>query len=117
MIKCSSSVVLLAFLTSPLYAQDTPGNGTLINPLEKTIQVIVQPNQPGTAERQFQIAPGSRLDMINYASYDVFLPSERVVYPLDVTRLGSGNSVKHFYTFDFDGGKLVIRSGIPDRIF
>lgn len=108
---------MLAFLTSPLYAQDTPGNGTLINPLEKTIQVIVQPNQPGTAERQFQIAPGSRLDMINYASYDVFLPSERVVYPLDVTRLGSGNSVKHFYTFDFDGGKLVIRSGIPDRIF
>jgi hypothetical protein len=111
--------VLLILGSSLIHGQDSanPGNGLLFNPLDRDVDLIVKPITGDAEEKEFKIAPGSRIELQQYKSYDIFIPSAKDVYRLDVSKESTADSGKSYFSFEEESGKVVLRNGIPNRVF
>lgn len=111
--------VLLILGSSLIHGQDSanPGNGLLFNPLDRDVDLIVKPITGDAEEKEFKIAPGSRIELQQYKSYDIFIPSAKDVYRLDVSKESTADSGKSYFSFEEESGKVVLRNGIPKRVF
>jgi hypothetical protein len=111
--------VLLILGSSLIHGQDSanPGNGLLFNPLDRDVDVIVKPITGDAEEKEFKIAPGSRIELQQHKSYDIFIPSAKDVYRLDVSKESTADSGKSYFSFEEESGKVVLRNGIPKRVF
>lgn len=111
--------VLLTLSSSLIHGQDSanPGNGLLFNPLDRDVDVIVKPISGDVQEKEFKIAPGSRIELQQHKSYDIFIPSAKDVYRLDVSKESTADSGKIYFSFEEESGKVVLRNGIPKRVF
>ena len=111
--------VLLTLSSSLIHGQDSanPGNGLLFNPLDRDVDVIVKPISGDVQEKEFKIAPGSRIELQQHKSYDIFIPSAKDVYRLDVSTESTAEAGKSYFSFEEESGKVVLRNGIPKRVF
>jgi hypothetical protein len=92
--------VLLILGSSLIHGQDSanPGNGLLFNPLDRDVDLIVKPITGDAEEKEFKIAPGSRIELQQYKSYDIFIPSAKDVYRLDVSKESTADSGKSYFS-------------------
>lgn len=111
--------VLLTLSSSLIQGQDSanPGNGLLFNPLDRDVDVIVKPISGDVQEKEFKIAPGSRIELQQHKSYDIFIPSAKDVYRLDVSTESTAEAGKSYFSFEEESGKVVLRNGIPKSVF
>lgn len=111
--------VLLTLSSSLIQGQDSanPGNGLLFNPLDRDVDVIVKPVSDNIQEKEFKIAPGSRIELQQHKSYDIFIPSAKDVYRLDVSTESTAEAGKSYFSFEEESGKVVLRNGIPKSVF
>ena len=120
MIKCTHYFAILMILGSSLIqGQDSanPGNGLLFNPLDRDVDVIVKPISGDVQEKEFKIAPGSRIELQQHKSYDIFIPSAKDVYRLNVSTESTAEAGKSYFSFEEESGKIVLRNGIPKSVF
>ena len=111
--------VLLTLSSSLIQGQDSanPGNGLLFNPLDRDVDVIVKPISGDVQEKEFKIAPSSRIELQQHKSYDIFIPSAKDVYRLDVSTESTAEAGKSYFSFEEESGKIVLRNGIPKSVF
>jgi hypothetical protein len=111
--------VLLTLSSSLIQGQDSanPGNGLLFNPLDRDVDVIVKPVSDNIQEKEFKIAPGSRIELQQHKSYDIFIPSAKDVYRLNVSTESTAEAGKSYFSFEEESGKVVLRNGIPKSVF
>ena len=105
--------VLLTLSSSLIHGQDSanPGNGLLFNPLDRDVDVIVKPISGDVQEKEFKIAPGSRIELQQHKSYDIFIPSAKDVYRLNVSTESTAEAGKSYFSFEEESGKVVLRNG------
>lgn len=111
--------VLLTLSSSLIHGQDSanPGNGLLFNPLDRDVDVIVKAVSDDVQEKEFKIAPGSRIELQQHKSYDIFLPPAKDAYRLNVSTESTAQTGKSYFSFEEESGKIVLRNGIPKSVF
>ena len=114
MIKSTPYFAILLILGSSLiHGQDSanPGNGLLFNPLDRDVDVIVKAVSDDVQEKEFKIAPGSRIELQQHKSYDIVIPSAKEFYRLNVSTESTAETGKSYFSFEEESGKVVLRNG------
>ena len=111
--------VLLTLSSSLIHGQDpaNPGNGLLFNPLDRDVDVIVKAVSGDVQEKEFKIAPSSRIELQQHKSYDIFFPPAKDAYRLNVSTESTAEAGKSYFSFEEESGKVVLKNGIPKSVF
>jgi hypothetical protein len=120
MIKPTNCFAILLILGSSLiHGQDSanPGNALLFNPLDRDVDIIVKAVSDDVQEKDFKIAPSSRIELQQHKSYDIFFPPAKDAYRLNVSTESTAEAGKCYFSFEEESGKVVLKNGIPKRVF
>ena len=95
-----------------------PGNGIIFNATDERIDLVL--NRPGadqSSEVKLALESGRSISLRRYQSYELYVPSEREVYPLYVSRAaGADDWHGRFYYFLRAEGKLKLMEGISAEV-
>lgn len=87
-------ILLSMFLASIPTAMAHPGNGVVVNVAKTTISIVVR--QKGAAvEKTIVLNPGDTVRLRNFEQYELFIPSQSVVYDVDARATPGGSTPWH----------------------